>query len=640
MLRREILEKSRNNGRILISRLGQVETAIQKSGTDFDDWVLLGYSNSGVLALEKKLGSSKLMDRLHTRIRIKSDELRRPFLEYLAETTRCNSSVAWNISEVAESNSLCSNLFLDFCYLSIGKELLRTQKGRILIVVESETLYDELKKICLENGTTTDVVFVHGTATLLNILGRVAALVGFIRSVLGSLRTVLVRRAITLWYLGRIRREDFSANTLLVHTFANDACFDPSGVYKERYFGELLGLAEREGFRLMLLLHTGYCDRPFREIVQWCRQSKGPFVFVEQGVTLIDIILSNFVSLGLARTVLPKRSIDGIGISGLLKAEISKHILGGNLRGSYLYYAFAKNLAKKNIRLKYALDIYEGHLLERALRYSLHTYMHGCTAVGFCHAGFGRNYLSQYNLSNIHESDCGADFILCTGEGYKQVLVAEGFKRDRIIVVGDLRIANHKVAKEETPRYKKWNRIVVALPLVLNDAQEITSKVLNSLDGFPAKVTLHKHPMMSTRDLMSGWSRDLPQNVEFSDEPTPVALGSCDLVVTTASNVSALALRYGIPVITVVRTVGLTLEPLDWFETPISYCHSAEDIRKEAHRLVSLSVTERAEYYERGRKIVDACFEPTNTAAIGQFLDILRKVPVRGTMRRTEDEGR
>lgn len=590
----------------------------------FSDWIYLGYSYKTFLALEKVLGHSGLMESFHERITKKAAELRHGYMKSISRISESNQTLSWHISEIAENNTMSNGLFMDTCYYSICLDILKEKEHSLLIIVDNHSLFDGLSRELKSSRLSGLNIYPKTKLSSYYFINFVKELLNQARSTLGFLKMMMYRKMIIWFYSGKSKPKFALENNILVHTFANDSCFGKAGIYKERYFGELIPKLQDSGYNtiyLIYLLYPRLSLRKLADIIKWCKASDSSFVFIEQIISVKDILQSLFVPFGLLRTKIHPINIGGVDLSYLIRRELHGECLSGRLRIPYLYFTFIKNLAARNgIRIKYLLDIYEGHILERTLRYSVRKFMPGCKTIGVSHTSFSRNHLSFFTSVTGPNYNLAPDFLLCTGNAYKNIFIMEGFKEEKVYVAGNLREDLPGSFYYNPASCGKRNRILVALPLLVNDAQELFWKAVQGFTGTEFKVSIYKHPVMSLEILSIMIEVQLPENIEFADEPASKGLSKCDLVITTGSNMSANALKVGLPVISVVRTIGLTFEPLDWFESPVSYCCTPDEIRDESFRLLSLSEEDLLKKSEMGKKVANTCLEPVNNRALNQFI--------------------
>ena len=596
---------------------------------EYGDWIYLGYSYRPFLDLEKVLGKSEEMKTFHRRIGKKAEELRDAYVKSISEVSEKNRHVAWHLSDVAENNTMTSNLFLDVCYLSICNNILEEKGEDLLIVVENKDLFSALEKD-LEFSSAA------GTRTLLESRGKhglealrtaLRASTASVRTAVGFLKRMMGRKRVFRSDAGKGMGKLDNGNVVLVHTFANDGCFGEDGVFRERFFGELPERLKEAGFKVVYLLHTGYASKSLSEIADWCRASNNAFLFVEQLVTIRDLLRALLLPFELLRVNIGSLSAVGVGISGLIRKKLWRECLNGNVRNPYLYYAAVKNLASRgNTNIRYFLDIYEGHVPERALRLAAKRFMPNCRTIGVSHTCFSTNHLSFFTSVSGSNYSVSPDILLCTGEAYKKIFLKQGFLGQSVYAVGNLRQGAAEGYDSSSPRSGRRNRILVALPLLLNDAQELVWKVYQAFSGTECEVSIYKHPMMAMEllDIMIEGGDD--GNIRFAEQPTAKGLQECDLVITTGSNVSADALKEGLPVISVVRTIGLSFEPLDWFESNVRYCCTPDEIREEAVKILSLPEEVRMEEGTVGKHLVDSCLGKINSKAMDSLLSRLTGV--------------
>jgi len=589
----------------------------------FKDWIYLGYSYPEFKKLENHLGESNIMNSFAERISKKANELRNEFLIDFSKISQINSSIYWHISETAENNTMCNNLFLDLCYYWICSDILKENEEQLVIIVKNEALLQLLYKKYKPLKSIKNQCF-RTKSLLLYIM---TSFVYILRSNLSFLFKFTCRKLI-IYHFWRSRKNKYHipGDNILVYTFSSDSCFRNDGYYQERYYGELINRIQTIGSNIIYFLHgTGFSIKNYIRIVKWLNASKNTFILLEEQVTFRNAILSLFASFQLLRTKIPD-SLSNEALQFLLRKTIGHEALNGNIRTYYLYYNFVKNISKnKNIKFQHLLDIYEGHIIERILRFSVKKNMPSCKTIGFSHTTFSKNHLSFFSSLNSPEFSLKPDYLLCTGAIFKNIFKEHGFDEKKIFIVGNLR-QDFTDDWHYNPKVSDIKKIIlVALPLLILDAQELLMKVIAAFEATDYEIQIYKHPMMSFESLGILESK-LPDNIEFKNEPTNLGLQKSNLLITTGSNMSVNALKIGMPVISMVRSVGLSFEPLDWFNSPITYYSLPDEIFSNSKRLLSQSSEDYNHYSTSANTLANECLEPVNSIEIERFIKQLKNV--------------
>ena len=590
----------------------------------FDDWIYLGYSYIDYLKLEKDFGRSKIMESFHRRISQKAEELRGIYTQYISKISQHNQSIYWHISETAENNTMCNNLFLDFCYLNICLDILKTNTKSVLFVIDSKSLLRAISKE-LKSSNQQKVLIIPRKSSLYNFIDSTWNMISHVRGIVGFLKKIIFKRLTIRLHKEIFSLENhFSNDNVLVYTFANDSCFQSDGTYKERYFGELIPRLKRSGKKIIYLLHTtGYSKEKYRDVVKWINISHDSIILLEELITIKDVFISLLAPYLLLQTIFPLKEENKVLFS-LLKSGLINECISGGLRTYYLYYTLIRNLYKNDLNIKYLLDIYEGHIIERVLRFSVRKHIPQCKTIGFSHSAFSKNHLSFFTSLTVPHTGLKPDYLLCTGCSYKNIFINAGFNKKNVTVVGNLRQEFSEEWNYDPIFHSKRNSILVALPLLLNDAQELLWKIIKAFRDIEINISIYKHPMMSFESLGILESK-LPDNIEFKNEPTNLGLQKSNLLITTGSNMSVNALKIGMPVISMVRSVGLSFEPLDWFNSPITYCSLPDEIFSNSKRLLSQSSEDYNHYSTSANTLAKECLEPVNSIEIERFIKQLRK---------------
>lgn len=591
------------------------------------NWLYLGNSYSTLLKWENILGESSLIPLLADKVERKAKALRRSYIELLGHIGDRLDSLTWDISRVAEKND--SRLFLNCCHLSIAIDEIERKRFPILIVIEDFSLCEsiedaiikrklgQVKKLCSRSimGRIKD--------------GRAVRTYQYLKSAVGFLKRTLRQKTLANKYLPVNKDIIFCDNSVFLHTFTNDSCFHPDGEFREKYFGKLNSLIRQWGKDLVVIPNINFCRMEFVDILKWCGKSKEHFIFIVQFITLLDILKAIFLPLKIAYLKIGKCIIEDKDVTRLFRKQLSDECRSPFNMEAYMYYCFIKNIAKNNVKIALFVDVYEGHILERAIRRGIKDFMPNCRTVCFAHAAFCSNQLCYFPAKETDSSCLLPSIIFCTGKGYVDVLVNEGVPRNILKISGGFRYEkvieklysenNIVTAKKSSDRKAK---VILALPLSIEDATELFIKGVAAFKDTAFNVVICSHPMMSEKYLLSLVGTSLPSNFCFSKKTTDQEIMDCDLILCTATTVSIEGIALGIPVITLKRSCGLTIDPLDWFDSGISYCNTPLEIRKMAENLLSQSDTERGQLISKGKVVAKRCFEPVDEKHVNLMKEI------------------
>lgn len=591
------------------------------------NWLYLGNSYSTLLKWENILGESPLIPLLADKVERKAKALRRPYIELLGRIGDRLDSLTWDISRVAEKND--SRLFLNCCHLSIAIGEIERKEFPILIVIEDHSLCESIGDEVVKRKLGR-VKKLYSRSVLERIRnGRAARTYQYLKTAVGFLKRTLRQKTLANKNLTVNKDVMFCDNSIFLHTFTNDSCFHPDGEFREKYFGRLNSLIRQWGKDLVVIPNINFCGIEFVDILEWCAKSKGHFIFIVQFITLLDILKAIFLPLKIAYLKIGKCIIEDKDMTRLFRKQLSDECRSPFNMEGYMYYCFIKNIAKDNLKIDFFVDVYEGHILERAIRRGIKDFMPHCRTVCFAHAAFCSNQLSYSPPKETNSSCLLPSIIFCTGKGYRDVLVNEGVPRNILKISGGFRYEriierlysenDIKIVKKSSDRKAK---IILALSLSIEDATELFIKGVTAFKDTAFNVVVCRHPMMSEEYLLSLVGTSLPSNFCFSKKATDQEIMDCDLILCTATTVSIEGIALGIPVITLKRSCGLTIDPVDWFDSGISYCNTPLEIRKVAENLLSQSGIERDQRISKGKTTAKLCFEPVDKNHVNSIKEV------------------
>tara|TARA_B100001971_G_scaffold207511_1_gene227785 strand:+ start:201 stop:1952 length:1752 start_codon:yes stop_codon:yes gene_type:complete len=581
-------------------------------GDKATEWLFVGYSYKYYLELKQKMGPSSLEKSFYGHVNEYLDTYRQKYLENINRISINNHLPSFHFTRVAENNTMCHNLFMDYCYYS-SIEALSDQLRGSLIFVESEPLWTVLKDL-LDNNIHVKLC---GSKRMSTIWQKK---INRIRNVLGFIKRVIKVKILTVLY--RKSKLEPIAPVTLLYLFPNDDSFTSDLKLRDSYLGGFIPYLINKNKTFFYLINPGYPCKRTISIIKWLKQAKVNGVLLEEYISLFDIIRAIILTKTLTKVDLSSIPEGNCFLSPLIKQYLEKETQGGEFAYNYLHYCFINNLKKYGIRISDYIDVYEGQIMERILRYSVRKAFPEAKLIGFAHAAPSKNHIAMFSSLKAGKIDLKPDLLLCTGDAYRDFFIKNGFKENQTLSIGDLRGYNNNLQSKPIVDKQVDHKIVlVALPLAVNDTQELFWKVIKAYNNTKNTVKIYKHPMMQLEILYEMLEGAIPENINIADEPTASGMDQCDLVVVTGSTVSVNALGRGLPVISVKRSIGLTFEPMDWFDSPIIYCETPEEIIRATDKISSMSKKELETNRIESINIARKCLDPqVNHFAIEQCL--------------------
>ena len=584
-------------------------------------WLFLGQDYLKLLEWRGLLGPSADFVDIGPLLNRATEQLREPFLQLITELGRRYQSIAWWASRVSERNTLVSALFLYCCYLRIGQESLSNHEGTLCVVGESWALLESLSDF--GNSNDCRVKWVKRPA-----LGR--------RQIKFLVRIGKHLKHFISWAIrqreSRSSPRSFAGlpSCILLRTWVDEACFREEGVFYDRYLPGLCRWLEAQGFSVVTIPVLENLERSNHSAWRWLRNSQqnflNPFMYYKIGDYLFAL------RVACQQIFMPAGPVflDGLDVSRLFKAEREHLAFNRGSLEAILSYRLPQRLAEAGLRVRALIEEFENMIPEKPLILGFRRSFPAAKLVGFQHGTLNPLLLSQFITAGESEFAPIPDTVVCNGAFFRDILIQEGLPPGRAVVGPALRYGHlwQKFGKENS-RSHEPGLILIPLPLVLDNAVELLTKVIRVFENLESlRIRLKPHPMSLRESIFrAAQIKELPSHFEFVSGEMDEWLERAQLVIGLGSSTVYEALAAGVPVIVVARETALNFNPLAWYlDLNQEFC-VPEDIRAEALRLLALSPEELTDYRQRATEVLSSSFQPVSEEAMRAFVSGI--MPVR-----------
>ena len=546
-------------------------------------------------------------------------KIRQPYVDWISDLGRpYGDSLQWWTSRLAEKNTMGSDLFLNFCQLDAAEDIAQSQDAPLLIVVEDWALGLAIRGNLRQKGLDCEIV---GSKTLWKAKGWLREAQAFLLIWFKGLAHLLIQlhAARSTQRFRKALPSDSGKPRILIHTCADEACLGKDGAVRDRYFTKLPRWFREQGYDVVTVVWPSYFRRPLREVFRWFRSRTEAFLIPEDYFCLRDYpkavltVLSQFFVGGGAG------SFHGRSVGPLLATERLRQASAASMVRFHLYAKMVERLKAQNFRIDGYVDMFENMGVEKPVARALHEHYPRTVVVGMQHVPFDP-FLMLYTVGRrvVAESrSVFPDRIVCCGERFREILAENGFPREilrdgvalRYLYLQDLQA--EPVGDEA--RDGTHDTVLVVLPIELEAAAEIVSKVRKALDGLPVKGAVRPHPMTDRKNLLAVLGiLELPETLSWADgDMGPWLRRSC-CVMSSATAAVFEAILAGVPVVVVGRDVGLERNPLSWWEKDepmFAPRYGTAQIREALRSVLNLSPAQRRQKMDRARELVQACFQ-------------------------------
>lgn len=589
------------------------------------NYIFLGDDQGQLVKWEDAFGSKSM--RIPTGKPLKQivDRFRRPFLDLISRLNRKHQSEDWWMSRISEQNTLISSLFIDCCKLELTRRLIieaRDNKSEhIVIIINNLALLKSLIPILKEHHIEYRVLdkylfMIDGLKNNLVFLYRLLkfAKVSIIKII--AARLLLKNKNKTCYVPGR--------KQVLLHNYLNEASFNESNQYYDRYFGRLSQWLEKKGYYLHIIPSIFEFDKSIYSVYKQLRSSEINFIIAEDFYGLRDYFRSIKTSFKLLFLPSGDINFETLNLSHLIKKE--RLIFASASMDLFMYRDLPSRLKEAGLKFDLLIDVFEGMIPEKALLLGMKKAFPEAVCIGYQHSFINRNELSHFTYDPKTADSILPDKIVCTGPFTKNILIKEGLPENKVVAGCALRYEYLWQSKGQPYLLKKGeteDNVLVALPLVVNVCADIISKTALAVNELKnTKFFFKPHPMLSPAVIVKLIDNcGLDGNYEIVQGSMDEYLCKATVMVTSGSTAALESLALGVPVVIIGSETLLDFNPLDWFETAYAKMYfEPEEIKQRISELQLMTDIEKKELRQYGKYLLKQCFTPVSDKGMEVFV--------------------
>ncbi|MEX2195752.1 MAG: hypothetical protein WD844_10750 [Thermoleophilaceae bacterium] len=600
-------------------------------------WAYLGEDTAWRIEAERGPLADAEPVRIGERIERISQELRRPYIDWVGELSQANSSLEWWASELAAKNPF-TMLYSRICALACARELLAEGLDDALLVCSTPAL---ARAVVEEAGTAGRSVTVQrGSAGALSgdaagshrerlrpLVDRVAAGLPLALArragrgpAAAALRDAPAYRRRVAQALGDRRDGGFAGNdAVLLVTWADGRSVGPDGRYRDPHLGSLGDLLESHGRRVAYLPRL-LPGAPVHETLS-SLLSGGVRVFLpETWIGNADWRDAAAVARSFQPQIPAGAEIGGVPVAGLAREHVDRFRRAQ--AWALAQAALIRNLAAGGVRPGSVVLPFEGHAWEQAVTAAVHEYMPGTRVIGYDNVNFSRLALSLYPA----ESELGIrplpDVVVTNGPAFARILAGEGFPEERIRVGCGLRheyVWADPGEPDAAPPGEPL-RILAAGSIDAGQTVELVEKAVAAFGSEGFQVTVKLHPAVNRHAVMSRLSAP-GRAADFREEPISELLRSADVLLYAYSVVCYEALAHGVAPVFVKAESFLDLDQLEPFPELGQRARTVEELQAAAEQVAALGEEDRRRWRERARAALAEALAPVEASCAAPFLE-------------------
>ena len=221
------------------------------------------------------------------------------------------------------------------------------------------------------------------------------------------------------------------AKTALLFTWVDARNITSSGTYKDPHLGALPAHLRKCGYCIAYVPRVLNTVN-FGEIVDRLDQTGETFIFPEAVLSPGNLLRCIGQAL-CYRPIIPRElSLDGMGISDLIREQVSKEHESSSQAEALSYYPLMKNLVHAGIKPERIFYTFEGHNWSHVMCLGVQTYLPQTETIGFLNTGLSPMLLSVCTSNTELECLPLPDRLVTNGSWPASELKQEGYPSKRI----------------------------------------------------------------------------------------------------------------------------------------------------------------------------------------------------------------
>ncbi len=510
-----------------------------------------------------------------------SRTLRNPVLQFLGKLSKDNHSLEWWSTGLASKSIFQQDLFLRVCYIKLLEELKKKGKNIVFYIADADFFF------LLKDLFAGRFHFVTDSSYLTYHIKRYFQLFlqkykRFIKLFLNKLLTV------------RMSDESFEMETL-VFSWIVGKSFNKSCDYKDLWGGSFYDEFSRYS-NCRRLVFPSNSLRALRKSFL----SNTSFIYTASYCSWKEFLFILFKKVTLNNNF--EYTFQGINLKALVDDEIRKSN-AGLIHQHLIFYKGLCHILRKSTRLKMVFHPFEGQPWEKIIKLAIMESKKDIKTFGFQHSAFSELHLSNFCSIEEYKLNTMPDYVLANSNYHRKKLGRDGFPKERIITIGDLRFG-YIASNEERLKQSKSNTCKVRTVLVC-----LTVKSEESLmalydcchafinlkkKGYQFKVYIKPHPLTNIKIDKIYLIKELNGYLEFFGGDIESILEKSDLLIYLHGAVGCEALQQGKTVLQKMNDLTIDLDPLNPDEK-VSLLHSCffNEIEGRVGMFLSDETTER-----------------------------------------------
>ena len=317
-----------------------------------------------------------------------------------------------------------------------------------------------------------------------------------------------------------------------------------------------------------------------------------------------------------------------INLSGLAREDLRHNRDIFSLTESLLTYRFIYKLSEFNIKIRLAIDWFEGHPLDKLWNLAIKEFYPNVKRIGYETFRSFPYYLSTFPTKLEKDAGTIPDVFAVQGDGCIEIV--KEFLSDIDVITIPAFKYEHVWNRPNQKSFSECHELLVTFPISVEASVKILDLLIDANNDDVErredfKFLIKPHPTNSIQEITKKIKRVIPENFIFVEGMSfDKLLFKSSILITEASSTCLEAFAYGKPVIIVENPTGLTYDPVPKNIPNYLFkrCKESAGIREAIDKFLVFNDKELRRNQKKGNEIRKEYFEKVSSEGVKRFLDI------------------
>ena len=290
-----------------------------------------------------------------------------------------------------------------------------------------------------------------------------------------------------------------------------------------------------------------------------------------------------------------------------------------------LNYRFVRRLKERSVKLRLVIDWFENQVLDKAWNAGFNSFYPNVKTVGYSGQIPSPNYLCSFPTECEKINSLLPSEIAVVGKGL--VAMTKEFALDLNVKTAPSFRFKHVWNQDTTKPDPDYFTVLVTLSQITKLTVNVLKIVNEGMDVKNSKCLrfwIKPHPSISEDSLRKWWNSKWPEAFIIIQGEASYYLPRSDILISGVSSICLEAIAFGIPVIEIESTSGLSYNSIPK-EVPKDLwrqCRTSQQVFEEIQYFKNLSPKETRKRQELNSQVRKKYFEPVTKESVYKFLEL------------------